>query len=239
MSKAEREFLAKYQPGDYPRPAVAVDLVVVTILDTDVKVLLVQRREHPFKDCWALPGGFLRVGDSQKNQGEDLDEAAARELAEETRLDPAQVYLEQLGAFGRAGRDPRMRVVTVAYYALVRPDLAPFVAAGGDAAYAGWRSLAELPPLAFDHGAIIDKAIARVRDQIDETHLAFELVPPSFTIAELRAVHEVLKGKNYDPGNFRRRFQRMLTDGVITRAPGKRQTASKPALVFRFVRPKK
>ena len=108
-SKAEREFLARYQPADYPRPAVTVDLVVLTLLDTDLKVLLVQRREHPFKDHWALPGGFLRVGDARKDQGEDLDDAARRELQEETRLDPRQIYLEQLYTFGRAGRDPRMR----------------------------------------------------------------------------------------------------------------------------------
>ena len=235
-SKAEREFLAKYQPGDYPRPAVTVDLVVLTLVDTDLKVLLVQRREHPFKDCWALPGGFLRVGDTRKDQGEDLEEAARRELQEETRLDPRQIYLEQLYTFGGAGRDPRMRVVTVAYYAQVRPDLAPFVEAGGDAAHAGWHSLGKLPPLAFDHAQIVERAIERVRGKIDYSNLAFELVPPTFTIAELRAVREVLKGKNYDPGNFRRRFQRMLTDGVIARAPGKRHTASKPALVYRFNR---
>src|SRR5262249_30177576 len=157
-------------------------------------------------------GGFLRVGDARRDQGEDLDEAARRELKEETRLEAKQLYLEQLYTFGRAGRDPRMRVVTVAYYALVRPDLAPFVAAGGDAAHAAWHSLQHLPPVAFDHAEIIERAIERIRGKIDYSNLAFELVPPTFTIAELRAVHEVLKGKNYDPGNFRRRFQRMLTD---------------------------
>src|SRR5678815_885650 len=129
-----------------------------------------------------------------------------------------------------------MRVVTVAYFALVRPDLAPFVEAGGDAAGADWHSLLHLPKLAFDHRAIVDKAAERVRGKIDYSDIAFELVPPTFTIAELRAVHEVLKGTHYDPGNFRRRFQRMLTDGVIVRAPGKRLTSSKPALVYRFVR---
>jgi 8-oxo-dGTP diphosphatase len=236
MKKAEREFLAKYQPGDYPRPAVTVDLVVLTIVDTDLKVLLVKRKEHPYKDAWALPGGFLRVGDAQRDQGEDLDAAAARELQEETRLDPKTIYLEQLYTFGRAGRDPRMRVVTVAYYALVRPDLAPFVEAGGDAASCAWHSVGRLPKLAFDHAEILDKAVERVRGKIDYSHIAFELVPPTFTIAELRAVHEVLKAQGYDPGNFRRRFQRMLTDGVIARAPGKRLTASKPAQVYRFAR---
>ena len=129
-----------------------------------------------------------------------------------------------------------MRVVTVAYYALVRPDLAALVEAGGDAAGCAWQRVSELPKLAFDHAEILKLAVERVRGKIDYTNLVFELVPPSFTIAELRAVHEVLKGQSYDPGNFRRRFERMLTDGVIVRAPGKRLTSSKPALLYRFVR---
>jgi 8-oxo-dGTP diphosphatase len=231
ISKAEAEFLSNYQPSDYPRPAVTVDLVAFTIVDTDLKVLLVKRDQHPFKGAWALPGGFLRL-----DQDPDLERAAERELHEETGLDPSKVYLEQLYTFGAAGRDPRMRVVTVAYYALVRPDLAPFVEAGGDAAGCAWHRTAELPRVAFDHARILDKAIERVRGKIDYTNIAFELVPPTFTVAELRAVHEVLKGQSYDHGNFHRRFKRMLTDGVIERAPGKRITSARPALVFRFVR---
>ena len=121
----EKAFLASYRPKDYPRPSVAVDLVIFTIIDAQLRVLLVRRSEHPFKGAWALPGGFLRVAEGTLSQGEDLEEAARRELQEETGLDPTRVYLEQLGAFGRAGRDPRMRVVSVAYVALVRPDLAP------------------------------------------------------------------------------------------------------------------
>jgi 8-oxo-dGTP diphosphatase len=235
-SKAERAFLAKYEPGDYPRPAVAVDLVVLTIVDADLKVLLIRRGEPPWKGAWALPGGFVRVGDGKRDQGEDLDAAAVREVEEETRLSARDLFLEQLGAFGRAGRDPRMRVISVAYYALVRPDLAPLVRGGGDAAAACFTSLGEQPRLAFDHAEIIAAALARVRDRIDDSRLAFELVPPTFTIPELRAVFEVVKGRRYDPGNFRRRFQRLLDDGLIERAPGKRVTASKPAVVYRFVR---
>lgn len=218
----------------YPRPAVAVDLVIFTIIDADLKVLLVRRGEEPFEGQWALPGGFVRVGED--DQGEDLDEAALRELAEETGLQQGSVFLEQLYTFGKSGRDPRLRVITVAYYALVRPTLAPLVQAGGDAAGVRWVSVTELDPedLAFDHTDILQTAIERVRGKIDYTNIAFQLVPETFTIPELRAVHEVIKGTTYDPGNFRRRFKRMVTDGIIEEAPGKRITSTKPAKVYRF-----
>jgi 8-oxo-dGTP diphosphatase len=219
---------------DYPRPAAAVDLVILTILDADLKVLLIRRGEEPFRGSWALPGGFVRVGATPEDQGEDLDAAAHRELTEETGL-PAG-YLEQLYTFGKAGRDPRFRVITVAYYALVRPTLAPLIRAGGDAAHAEWVSLTQKDKLrlAFDHRDILELAVKRIRGKLDYTDIAFELVPETFTIPELRSVHEVIKGTTYDPGNFRRRFQRMLADGIIQPAPGKRITASKPAKVFRF-----
>lgn len=215
---------------------VAVDLVVFTIVDADLKLLLIRRGLPPFKGCWALPGGFVRVGATAKKQGEHVDEAAQRELTEETGLAPGAVFLEQLYTFGRSDRDPRARVVSVAYYALVRPTLAPLVKAGGDAADAGWVSLTQIDdhPLAFDHREILDTAIERIRGKIDYSDIAFELVPETFTIPELRAVHEVIKGTTYDPGNFRRRFKRMQTDGIIQEAPGKRVTASKPATVYRF-----
>jgi 8-oxo-dGTP diphosphatase len=232
----ESLFLKAYRQARFARPAVTVDLVIFTVVDADLKVLLILRREPPFKGRWALPGGFVRVGDAYDSQGEDVDQAAVRELSEETGLAPGSVYLEQLHTFGKAGRDPRMRIISVAYTALVRPDLAPFVRAGGDAAYARWFSVSDLDEieLAFDHTEILQLALARLRERIDHGSLAFELVPPTFTIPELRAVFEVVKGSPYDPGNFRRRFQRMVDDGVIQPAQGKRITASKPAKVYRF-----
>jgi 8-oxo-dGTP diphosphatase len=238
--ETEAAFLARYQPGAYARPAVTVDLVVLTVVDAELRVLLIRRNEHPSKGAWALPGGFVRVGDGHLLQGEDLDAAAARELDEETGLTTADVFLEQLGAFGKAGRDPRMRVITVAYYALVRPDLAPRVRAGGDAGAVGWREvgLAQRSKLAFDHKDILAAALARLRSRIESTDIASGLVSATFTIPELRHVHALVTGNAPDPGNFRRRVQRMLEDKVIEQAPGKRITSSKPALVYRFVRPR-
>ncbi|MBL8607073.1 MAG: NUDIX hydrolase [Myxococcales bacterium] len=234
-AQAEAAFLATYDPKDFPRPSVTVDLVILTITDADLKVLLVERGEHPFQGRLALPGGFVRVAEGQREQGEGLDEAAARELAEETGLEPGSVYLEQLAAFGAPLRDPRTRVISVAYFALVRPTLAPLVRAGGDARAARWVSVADAKDLAFDHDAILAAALARVKRELDASSVAFALVPETFSIQELRAVHEVVRGEALDPGNFRKRFLRMVEDGVIEPARGKRLTASKPASVYRFV----
>lgn len=237
----EEKFLEEYRPGDFPRPSVTVDLVIFTIIDKDLRVLLVQRNEHPFKGRWALPGGFVRVKDTGKDQGEDLDAAAVRELEEETGLasgEAGRIFLDQVRTFGRPGRDPRMRVISVAYYALVRPTLVPLIRAGGDAAHAKWFSLSELPKdaLAFDHLEILHAALARARVDLDRTAIAFELVPETFTIQELRAVHEAIRGETLDPGNFRKKFLRMIDDGLIDEARGKRPTASKPASIYRFIR---
>jgi 8-oxo-dGTP diphosphatase len=237
MDPGEAQFLEQYRPGNFPRPSVTVDIAAFSIIDAELRVLLIRRGEFPFKGYWALPGGFVRVGDGHRDQGEDLDASARRELEEETGLRAGQVFLDQVGAFGRAGRDPRMRVITVAFCALIRPDLVPLVRAGGDATVADWIPVDQLGSmrLAFDHAEIIERAIARVADRIDSTDIASALVPKTFTIQELRHVHTILSGKPQDPGNFRRRFERMLEDGVIERASGKRLTPSKPASVYRFV----
>ncbi len=237
----ERAFVEAYRPEAYPRPAVTVDLVVLTVLDADLKLLLVRRAEPPFQGRWALPGGFVRVGDGKRDRGEDLDEAAARELAEETSLPRGASRLQQLGAFGAPDRDPRMRVISVAYFALIRPDLAPLVHAGGDAALAGWHSVATLGvntklELAFDHAQIVDAALERVRERLERSTIAFDLVPRTFTIPELRAVFDAVTGTTHDPGNFRRKFQQLLDGGQVVEAPGKRITSGKPARVYAFAR---
>lgn len=246
----EDEFLERYKKEEYPKPSVTTDLVIFTILDNDLKVLLIKRGGHPYKGSWALPGGFLDVGEGEgEKQGEDLDTCAHRELAEETGLPEGACFLEQLYTFGNAGRDPRTRVVTVAYYALVSPDKAKVVQAGDDATEAEWVSVAgsllemtdpskRMRLLAFDHTFILEKALERIRGKIDYAPIAFELVPETFTVAELRRVYEVVKGQTYDPANFTKRFRRMVSDGIILPAEGKRQARSggRPAKVYLFNR---
>jgi 8-oxo-dGTP diphosphatase len=222
---------------EYPRPAVAVDMVVMTVVDIDLKVLLVRRGVEPFKGRWALPGGFVRVGEDEA-RGEDLEDAAHRELREETGLLQSDVFLEQLYTFGRSDRDPRGRVISVAYYALVPGDLLPRVRAGDDAADARWYSTQKLPrKLAFDHDEIIASALERIRGKIEyDLRIAMSLVPASFTKAELRRVFEVVTGQAYDKSNFNKRFNRMLEDGTITDAPGRRAPPGpgRPAHLYAF-----
>lgn len=213
-------------------------MVVVTVDDLDLRVLLIQRGEPPFEGQWALPGGFVRVSDDA-DQGEDLDAAAARELAEETGLRPRDVYLRQFRAFGKAGRDPRYRVISVAYYALVSGEKLPRVVAGDDAADARWFSATELPTmrLAFDHPAIVGATLGHIADRIDgEMEMAASLVPPEFTKAELRRVYEVVTGQAYDRSNFNKRFNRMIEDGVMVDAPGRRAPPGpgRPAALYSF-----
>jgi 8-oxo-dGTP diphosphatase len=244
----EETFLKEYQSKSYPTPAVTVDLTIFTIIDTDLKILLIKRGAHPFKDHWALPGGFVQIGDLH-SPPESLEEAALRELREETGLPTNNIFLQQLHTFGSVNRDPRMRVITVAYFSLIPSDLSTLIAAGSDATAAKWVSVSELqdiqPPysfaiankiLAFDHAEIIQKAIDRIQFLITHTPIAFELVPNTFTISELRSVHEGIDGKSYDPSNFRRKFKRMLEDKIILLAPGKRSTASRPAKVYTYNR---
>ncbi|MCB9673898.1 MAG: NUDIX hydrolase [Alphaproteobacteria bacterium] len=230
------DFIRRYRAtvAQFPKPSVTVDLVVCTVIDADLKILLIQRGEPPFAGAWALPGGFVRVGDTFDDQGESLEEAARRELVEETGLKLDRAWLEQVGAFGQPHRDPRMRIISVAYTALVRPTLAPLVGAGSDAADARWFSSTALPTLAFDHDAIVRAAHAHLQARIDTSAIAFELVPETFTVAELRGVYRAILGADQDPGNFRRRFRRLQTDGLIEEAPGQRPTSTKPAKVYRF-----
>ncbi len=237
LTHEDKAFLSTYDPATYERPAVTVDLVILTILDDRLVLLLVQRNEPPYRKKWALPGGFVRVGNGKSSRGEDLLEAAQRELSEETGLPTDDILLAQIGAFGAPMRDPRMRVVSIAYAALVRPTLAPFIQAGGDAARTEWTALndAMKMPLAFDHPEIASKALQWLRDQLVRSSIARSLLPPTFSIAELRRVHEAILDVSIDPGNFRKRFLRMIDDSVIEQAPGRRITASKPASVYRFV----
>lgn len=185
---------------ELPPSAVTVDLVVLTIRTPELCALLVRRAAAPYKGRWALPGGFVEPD-------EDLDAAAARELAEETSVTDLPVHLEQLRSYGDAKRDPRMRVVTVAYLAL-GPDL-PDPVAGSDAAEAAWRPVGDLlggtAKLAFDHAVILADGVERARSKLEYTPLGTAFCPPQFTVGELREVYETVWGAELDPRNFHRK----------------------------------
>jgi 8-oxo-dGTP diphosphatase len=175
--------------------AVTVDLVLLTIRQGALQALLIRRGIPPFQDRWALPGGFVLPD-------EDLDEAAGRELREETGLDPRAGHLEQLSTYGTPGRDPRGRVVTVAYLALL-PDL-PAPTAGSDASGAEWRPVTP-GGLAFDHDRILADGVERARSKLEYTPLATAFCPPEFTVADLRTVYETVWQTTLDPRNFHRK----------------------------------
>ncbi|MEU4241225.1 NUDIX domain-containing protein [Actinoplanes sp. NPDC026619] len=197
----EEEFLAGYDPSAYPSVAVTVDVVALTIRDGRLCVLLVERAEHPFAGRRALPGGFVRPD-------ETLDQGALRELTEETGLRPGEgalerVHLEQLRTYGDPGRDPRMRVFSVAYLAFA-PSL-PDPQAGGDASAAYWVPVDEANNLAFDHDAVIKDGLDRARSKLEYTPLATAFVDREFTIGELRSVYAAVWGEELHAGNFHRK----------------------------------
>jgi 8-oxo-dGTP diphosphatase len=179
-----------------PTLTMTTDIVIFTIRDQRLEVLLIERRNPPFQGKWALPGGLVEVD-------EDLDVCARRELEEETGV--TGVRLEQLHTFGKPGRDPRGRLVTVAYLTLVQPDrLKP--KAGSDAAKFQWAAVGELPSLAFDHAKIIAMARDRLRARFDETPNPFDFLPKTFTLDEVRKIAEIVGGERLDLPKFRRRL---------------------------------
>lgn len=224
-----------FDPSKYPRPAVTVDVVVMTLIDGAFHVLLIERGAKPFEGALALPGGFLKV--EGPNADADLDAAAARELQEETGIEASDVDLTQVRTFGEPGRDPRMRVITVAYSALLRPEVAARVQAGSDAKAVRWQPVSTLKEqaLAFDHQDIIEAALADVRFRLDFEPVAFSLCPLTFTARELQDVYEAIGGDAIDAGNFQRRLQRMVARRVVENAPGVRETGKRPAALYRFV----
>jgi len=209
----------------YPHPAVTTDIVIFTIRQDELKVLLIKRALPPHKNQWALPGGFIKME-------ENLEEGARRELKEETGV--TGVYLEQLYTFGQPDRDPRERVITVAYYALVPSDeLEPKAAT--DAEGVSWFGLKELPDLAFDHKEILKMAHERLIAKLDYSTIAFQFMPTQFTLSELQQVYEVILGEPIDKRNFRKRILslNLIKDTGKERKAG----AQRPAKLYRVKNP--
>ena len=201
---------------------VTVDLVIFALRDGELQVLLVQRGVPPFQGRWALPGGFVA-------RGESLEDAARRELVEETGV--RDVYLEQLYTFGDPDRDPRGRVITVAYYALMTGAAATPVA-GTDAGAARWVPARQHPPLAFDHQRILDYALERLAMKLEYTTVGFQLLPKRFTLTQLQRVYEAVLGRPLDKRNFRRKIA--LLDILKPLDEWVQEGPSRPAQLFKF-----
>ncbi|CAG0998429.1 Bifunctional NMN adenylyltransferase/Nudix hydrolase [Planctomycetaceae bacterium] len=207
---------------EHPRPALAVDCAVLGFDEGDLKVLLIKRGLEPFKGKWALPGGFVRMEES-------VDEAARRELAEETGLNG--VFLEQLYTFGEVRRDPRGRTVSVAYFALVKLAEQE-VKAATDAQAAQWFLADQAPVLAFDHARILETALMRLRNKVRYVPIGFELLPRNFTLTQLQHLYEAILGRALDKRNFRKKA---LAMGVVEATKEYEQGVShRAARLYRF-----
>ena len=201
---------------------VAVDIVIFTIRDKGLHVLLVKRGIPPFAGQFAIPGGFVL-------DNESLDQAALRELKEETGV--SDVYLEQLYSFGDPKRDPRGRIISVAYFALIAADHSQ-LAPGSDAAEAQWRPVNNLPELAFDHSAILDYSIERLRNKLEYTTVGFQLLPKRFSLGDLQEVYEAILDKKLDKRNFRRKLALLK---ILRPTRQFRHGGRRPARMFEFV----
>jgi len=245
-TEEEREYLKNYRPGDYEKPSVTVDNVIFTLSDQhELSILLIRRKGFPYKDKWAIPGGFVEMTES-------LSEAAARELKEETNLE--NIPMDQLATFGDVDRDPRMRVISVAYMAFVPKDSLN-IKAGDDAGAAelfrifrneeglvfiGTRHVLKEDELAFDHAKVIGTAIQRLKNRIDYTEDAFHFLEndQSFTIYELKKIFETVKGEVLDAGNFRRDFLRKYVATGMVEETGEKSSANgrRAATLYRKIR---
>ena len=207
---------------EYARPSLTVDCVVFGLGEKDLKVLLIQRGLEPFKGKWALPGGFVRVDEALAN-------AARRELKEETGI--SNVYLEQLYTFGELKRDPRERIVSVAYYALVKLG-DHRVKAATDASDAAWFAVSDAPKLAFDHQRILKMALSRLKGKVRYQPVGFELLPVKFTLTNLQHLYETILERTLDKRNFRKKILGM--DLLIETAEIEQNVAHRAARLYRF-----
>lgn len=211
---------------DHPRPALTTDVVVFTLRAEQLQLLLIRRANPPFAGHWALPGGFLEMDEA-------IDLCAQRELREETGIE--DVFLEQLYTFGRPDRDPRGRVISVAYYALLPEHRVAEPRAASDAAEVGWFPVDALPPLAFDHADIIATAHRRLMAKLEYSSLALQFLPAAFTLSELQKVYEAVQGEALDKRNFRKRI--LALDLVEETGRLRRSGPHRPAREYRIKHP--
>ena len=213
------------ESGKYPVVSVTTDIVVFSVFGAKLNVLLIERGREPFIGQWALPGGFI-------HSDEGLEDCARRELEEETGV--SGIYLEQLFSFGAPERDPRGRVITVAYLALVPPDrVSP--RGGSDARRAEWFGVDDLPRLAFDHHGIIATGRERLIAKLGYSTIAFQLLPEEFTLSEVQTVHEIVRGRRLDKRNFRKSI--LALD--VLRETGRRRAegSHRPAMLYELAHP--
>lgn len=233
-SQEEAEFLASYDPSAYPRPSVAVDVVVIAARDRALHALLVRRQERPFLGEHALPGGFVRIDES-------LHDAARRVLTQKAGAQPA--YLEQLHCFGAVDRDPRGRVISVAYTALVGPDLEVGPESAWCALQIPWSGdeggpvgvtgpAGEALPLAFDHDEILGEAARRLRRRLDHEPIDRALLPAQFTLRQLQETHEAVLGRPLNKDSFRRRM--LARDTLVETGDRQEEVEHRPAALYRF-----
>lgn len=211
-----------YDASKYERPSVTVDVVIFTLIARELHVLLVKRKRWPYEGHWAIPGGFIEMDES-------LEQAARRELEEETGV--RDVYLEQLYTFGDVGRDPRTRVISVAYIALIRAE-SQKVRTSDESLDVRWFPVRSLPDdLAFDHEQILGHAISRLRSKLEYTTLAFQLLPELFSILELKHIYEQILDEELDKGNF---YRKIKESGLLEETTLVREGRGRPTRLWRF-----
>ena len=221
----EVEFLHPYDAAQYEKPSFTVDLVIFTVRDEHLHVLLVKRAEHPFKGCWALPGGFLDL-----RHDASVDACAARKLVEEAGV--RAPYLEQLRTYGSRDRDPRGWTATTVYFALMASESVRLLGNQEEARWVRVRGDAVGFDLAFDHACILADAVERLRSKLEYTHIAVHLLPEEFTLPELQRIYEIILQQPLDKSSFRRRV--MQADMLEELSGKQRDGSGRPAQLYRF-----
>lgn len=213
---------AKYDPAVFDRPSVTVDALIFTVKDDSLQVALIKRAGEPFKGSWALPGGFIGMDES-------LEDSVKRKLSVKAGYE--NVYLEQLATFGNPDRDPRTRVITVAYFALTSPD--NFQSVSSDSvSESKLFDVKKLPTLAFDHKQIIDFGIKRLRSKIQYSNIAYGLLPKEFTLTQLQKIYETILNRPLDKRNFRKKM--LATKLLISTKKKTTDSAHRPAELYKF-----